>query len=50
MNKPDGMIETWVLQELKDGNNLWGFFRDWYGVRYEYIGVDERTGEIYERE
>lgn len=49
-SKPDGYIETNHLMELIDetemADHIWGSFRDLYGVRYEYVEVDERTGEI----
>jgi hypothetical protein len=50
--KPDRMVETNHLMEWKDkteyGRDLWGFFREIYGVCYTSITVDERTGEIEE--
>lgn len=47
-SKPEGMIETNHLMELKDNINsdLWGFVRDLYGPCYEVVSIDERTGEI----
>lgn len=52
-SKPINYIETNHLTEIKDrtemANHIWNMFRDLYGICYSNIGVDERTGEIYDR-
>jgi len=49
-SKPDGYIETNHLMELKDktemANHIWNSFRNLYGVCYEDVSVDDRTGEF----
>lgn len=50
MMKPDGMVETNHLMELKDKTetaaHIYLALRSLYGVCYENVSIDERTGEL----
>lgn len=53
MNKPEGMLETNHLMELKDKTDqapfIYGALRELYGICYVNASIDDRTGEIEDK-
>lgn len=53
MNKPQGIMETNHLMELKDKTEysraIYSCLQELYGVCYEDASIDERTGEIEDK-